>query len=166
MGIKHERDTRNTAFVYVRYAACLSAISCDSHSCLAFSSSLFPLSSLRLRFVILAGCPRPNSLSSAPVSRINVLRFQGFMNSNNGSQTSTTTRYSPTQRSRVPSIHWLFRSNIPRKRASYISIDVQKRNFFGMGEIIGVITNVCSCSPDRKGLFSPLYHSRQKPYVL
>ncbi|KAJ3512340.1 hypothetical protein NLJ89_g3572 [Agrocybe chaxingu] len=45
------------------------------------------------------------------------------------------------QRSRIPSIHWLFRSNIPRKRTSYISIDVQKRNFFGMGEIIGVLTN-------------------------
>ncbi|KAF8960879.1 hypothetical protein BDZ97DRAFT_1831239 [Flammula alnicola] len=45
------------------------------------------------------------------------------------------------QRSRVPSIHWLFRSNIPRRRASYISPDVHKRNFFGMGEIIGVITN-------------------------
>ncbi|KAF8895884.1 hypothetical protein CPB84DRAFT_1815939 [Gymnopilus junonius] len=63
------------------------------------------------------------------------------MNSSNGSQRNTTTRYSPTQRSRVPSIHWLFRSNIPRKRASYISLDVQKRNFFGMGEIIGVIAN-------------------------
>lgn len=48
----------------------------------------------------------------------------------------------PTPRARIPSIHWLFRSNIPRRRASYLAPDIQKRNFFGMSEIIGVITNV------------------------
>lgn len=47
-----------------------------------------------------------------------------------------------TPRQQVPSMHWLFRSNIPRRRASYISPDIHKRNFFGMGDIIGVITNV------------------------
>ncbi|KAF5325469.1 hypothetical protein D9619_009745 [Psilocybe cf. subviscida] len=41
----------------------------------------------------------------------------------------------------IPSIHWLFRSNIPRRRASYLAPDIRKRNFFGMGEIIGVLTN-------------------------
>ena len=48
----------------------------------------------------------------------------------------------PQPRSRLPSIHWLFRSNIPRRRTSYISTEVHKRNFFGMGEILGVITKV------------------------
>ncbi|PPQ77918.1 hypothetical protein CVT25_015393 [Psilocybe cyanescens] len=48
---------------------------------------------------------------------------------------------SQSHRSRIEPIQWLFRSNIPRRRTSYISVDVQKRNFFGMGEIIGVLTN-------------------------
>ena len=42
----------------------------------------------------------------------------------------------------IPSMHWLFRSNIPRKRSSYIATDIKKRNFFGMGEIVGVLANV------------------------
>ncbi|KAF9045485.1 hypothetical protein BJ165DRAFT_1528347 [Panaeolus papilionaceus] len=46
-----------------------------------------------------------------------------------------------SQKSPIPSVHWLFRSNIPRRRASYIAPDIHKRNFFGMGDIIGVITN-------------------------
>ncbi|KAG5645153.1 hypothetical protein DXG03_006776 [Asterophora parasitica] len=40
----------------------------------------------------------------------------------------------------MPSIHWMFRSNIPRRRNSFLPPDIHKRNFFGMGEIIGVIT--------------------------
>ncbi|GLB39892.1 hypothetical protein LshimejAT787_0704020 [Lyophyllum shimeji] len=47
----------------------------------------------------------------------------------------------PASRSRVPSMHWLFRSNIPRRRNSFLPPDINKRNFFGMGEIVGVITN-------------------------
>ncbi|KAG5725197.1 hypothetical protein E4T56_gene10166 [Termitomyces sp. T112] len=46
-----------------------------------------------------------------------------------------------SSRSHVPSIHWLFRSNIPRRRSSFLPADIQKRNFFGMGEIVNVITN-------------------------
>ncbi|KAF9070138.1 hypothetical protein BDP27DRAFT_1221257 [Rhodocollybia butyracea] len=38
-------------------------------------------------------------------------------------------------------MHWLFRTNIPRRRSSYYPADIQKRNFFGIGEIVGVITN-------------------------
>ncbi|KAK7059143.1 hypothetical protein VNI00_001770 [Paramarasmius palmivorus] len=38
-------------------------------------------------------------------------------------------------------MHWLFRTNIPRRRASYIQPDIRRRNFFGVGEIIGVLTN-------------------------
>ncbi|KAF9267949.1 hypothetical protein L218DRAFT_970745 [Marasmius fiardii PR-910] len=38
-------------------------------------------------------------------------------------------------------MHWLFRTNIPRRRSSYYQPDIRKRNFFGMGEIIGVLTN-------------------------
>jgi hypothetical protein len=49
-----------------------------------------------------------------------------------------------TQRSEsyIPSLHWLFRSNIPHRKASHLSPDIKKRNFFGMGEIITVLTNV------------------------
>ncbi|KAF7366723.1 hypothetical protein MSAN_00930400 [Mycena sanguinolenta] len=38
-------------------------------------------------------------------------------------------------------VHWFFRSNIPRRRTSFLPADMQKRNFFGLGEIVGVITN-------------------------
>ena len=39
-------------------------------------------------------------------------------------------------------LHWLFRSNIPRRRGTPMPTDVRKRNFFGIGEIIGVLANV------------------------
>lgn len=39
-------------------------------------------------------------------------------------------------------LHWLFRSNIPRRRGMPLPADVSKRNFFGIGEIIGVLANV------------------------
>ncbi|RPD53733.1 hypothetical protein L226DRAFT_469903 [Lentinus tigrinus ALCF2SS1-7] len=38
-------------------------------------------------------------------------------------------------------LHWLFRSNIPRRRGMPMPTDVRKRNFFGIGEIIGVLAN-------------------------
>ncbi|KAI8989619.1 hypothetical protein BD414DRAFT_484704 [Trametes punicea] len=38
-------------------------------------------------------------------------------------------------------LHWLFRSNIPRRRGTPMPTDVRKRNFFGLGEIIGVLAN-------------------------
>ncbi|EJF61846.1 hypothetical protein DICSQDRAFT_59695 [Dichomitus squalens LYAD-421 SS1] len=38
-------------------------------------------------------------------------------------------------------LHWLFRSNIPRRRGMPLPNDVRKRNFFGLGEIIGVLAN-------------------------
>ncbi|KAI0922952.1 hypothetical protein AcV5_009810 [Taiwanofungus camphoratus] len=38
-------------------------------------------------------------------------------------------------------LHWLFRSNIPRRRGMPLPADVSKRNFFGIGEIIGVLAN-------------------------
>ncbi|GBE83589.1 hypothetical protein SCP_0506440 [Sparassis crispa] len=38
-------------------------------------------------------------------------------------------------------LHWLFRSNIPRRRGMPLQADVNKRNFFGIGEIIGVLAN-------------------------
>ena len=41
-------------------------------------------------------------------------------------------------------LHWLFRSNIPRRRGMPMPNDVRKRNFFGIGEIIGVLVNVRS----------------------
>ena len=48
-----------------------------------------------------------------------------------------------SSRSRVPpAMHWLFRTNIPRHRNSYLPPDINKRNLFGMSEIVGVLTNV------------------------
>lgn len=44
-------------------------------------------------------------------------------------------------RNNMPSMHWLFRSNIPRRRNSYLPNEIHKRNFFGMGEILSVIIN-------------------------
>ena len=44
--------------------------------------------------------------------------------------------------SHISSFHWLFRSNIPRRRTSYLPPDINKRNFFGMGEIITVHASV------------------------
>ena len=44
-------------------------------------------------------------------------------------------------------LHWLFRSNIPRRRGMPMPADVRKRNFFGIGEIIGVLANVRSVCP-------------------
>ncbi|KAG6849714.1 hypothetical protein H0H93_006097 [Arthromyces matolae] len=52
-----------------------------------------------------------------------------------------TPQHPSSPRTRVPSIHWLFRSNIPRRRSSYLPPDIQKRNFFGMGEIVNVMAN-------------------------
>ncbi|KAF8651180.1 hypothetical protein AX16_004835 [Volvariella volvacea WC 439] len=43
--------------------------------------------------------------------------------------------------SKIPSVHWLFRSNIPRRRQSYLPTDIRKRNLFGMSDILGVLTN-------------------------
>ena len=39
-------------------------------------------------------------------------------------------------------LHWLFRSNIPRRRGLPMPNDVRKRNFFGVGEILSVLANV------------------------
>ncbi|KAH9942044.1 hypothetical protein B0H21DRAFT_751367 [Amylocystis lapponica] len=38
-------------------------------------------------------------------------------------------------------LHWLFRSNIPRRRGMPLPADINKRNFFGIGEILGVLAN-------------------------
>uniref|UniRef100_A0A8H7XTK5 AAA+ ATPase domain-containing protein n=1 Tax=Psilocybe cubensis TaxID=181762 RepID=A0A8H7XTK5_PSICU len=49
----------------------------------------------------------------------------------------------PRSKNPLAQIQWLFRSNIPHKRASYISLDPQGRNFFGMGmgDILGVVVH-------------------------
>ncbi|KAI0672428.1 hypothetical protein C8Q78DRAFT_1126375 [Trametes maxima] len=80
---------------------------------------------------------------------------------NNTSGNTVLARPGPTPRTRVLSppasrrqsmhttlgqgtpmqLHWLFRSNIPRRRGMSMPTDVRKRNFFGLGEIIGVLAN-------------------------
>lgn len=62
-------------------------------------------------------------------------------------QRTTSTKFTQrtsayAARSRADSIHWLFRTNIPRKPNQSFGSNIHKRNFFGMGEIIGVLTNV------------------------
>lgn len=48
---------------------------------------------------------------------------------------------SPSEHAR--DLHWLLRSNIPRRRRdAFHPSQAHQRNFFGMGEIIGVLTNV------------------------
>jgi hypothetical protein len=47
----------------------------------------------------------------------------------------------PRSNQTIP-IQWFFRSNIPRRRTSFLPADMQKRNFFGLGEIVGVLSNV------------------------
>ncbi|KAJ7291267.1 hypothetical protein C8J57DRAFT_1272083 [Mycena rebaudengoi] len=46
----------------------------------------------------------------------------------------------PRSNQTIP-IQWFFRSNIPRRRTSFLPADMQKRNFFGLGEIVGVLSN-------------------------
>ncbi|RXW20875.1 hypothetical protein EST38_g4981 [Candolleomyces aberdarensis] len=54
-------------------------------------------------------------------------------------------RKPPPPRVKIPEpVHWLFRTNIPRKRQSYIAASPRRRNFFGMGEVVGVLTNPAS----------------------
>ncbi|KAF8153053.1 hypothetical protein B0H34DRAFT_722079 [Crassisporium funariophilum] len=84
-------------------------------------------------------CPKP-TLDASSASYINLTRPEIYMTSTSGKLRKVAPQPQP-QRSRIPSIHWLFRSNIPRRRTSYLSPDIRKRNFFGMGEIIGVLTN-------------------------
>jgi len=53
---------------------------------------------------------------------------------------SNLTRYHNLYR--MPSMQWLFRSNIPRRRRSILGPNLQKRNLFGMGEVLSVLANV------------------------
>jgi hypothetical protein len=51
----------------------------------------------------------------------------------------------PTSHRRLSSLQWFFRpSSTSRRRRSLLPIDLHKRNFYGMGEIIGVLTSVSS----------------------
>ncbi|KAF8352054.1 hypothetical protein F5887DRAFT_11187 [Amanita rubescens] len=44
-------------------------------------------------------------------------------------------------RNDLPSMHWLFRSNIPRRRNSFLPNEIHKRNFFGMRDVLSVLLN-------------------------
>ncbi|KAJ3984032.1 hypothetical protein F5890DRAFT_1554448 [Lentinula detonsa] len=46
-----------------------------------------------------------------------------------------------TSQQTIGSMHWLFRTNIPRRRSSYYPSETRKRNFFGFGEIVSVLAN-------------------------
>ena len=71
-------------------------------------------------------------------------RFEidSFMSSTSNRKLYNQTLKPQTHRSksRFPSLE--FRNNIPRRRISYQLPNIDERNFFGMGEIIAVLTNV------------------------
>jgi hypothetical protein len=128
MEIKHSSTNRT----HVRCAHVRPPISCRSHFRHRPTTSIqYPTAlSTLLRFKVHV---RPSPF-------INPIRQGDCMSSSNRKLRKAAPQ--PQPRSRLPSIHWLFRSNIPRRRTSYISTEVHKRNFFGMGEILGVITKV------------------------
>ncbi|KAF7293019.1 hypothetical protein MIND_01201200 [Mycena indigotica] len=55
--------------------------------------------------------------------------------------TSRLRKTKSQSRTQSTPVQWLFRSNIPRRRTSFMPTDVQKRNFFGLGDIFGVLAN-------------------------
>ncbi|KAH9916916.1 uncharacterized protein B0H18DRAFT_938883 [Fomitopsis serialis] len=66
--------------------------------------------------------PRPRAYASSPPS----------------SRRQSLHTLGPTARLHV---QWLFRSNIPHRRGMPLPVDVKKRNFFGIGDILGVLAN-------------------------
>lgn len=106
-----------------------------------------------------SSAPVHHLLSSTTGSPDNMTRTGGPSNNHNAN-----TRLRPAQRARTysqsqsrlssvyrTSVHsssttlhlsWLFRSNLPPRRGMPLAVDVQKRSFFGVGEIIGVLANV------------------------
>jgi hypothetical protein len=107
--------------------------------------------------------PSPPVLHSSPCATGDMARTGSTSLNNNRvnrpSHQNATQRvrtYSQTQSRRSSmyraSIHsssttlhlsWLLRSNLPPRRGMPLPGDVQKRHFFGVGEIIGVLANVC-----------------------
>ncbi|KAJ7481494.1 hypothetical protein FB451DRAFT_129897 [Mycena latifolia] len=80
--------------------------------------------------------PRP-AHSTIETCGCSYFTTRGFMNSHSKLR---KVQPQPRPRSSIP-IHWFFRSNIPRRRTSFLPADMQKRNFFGLGEIVGVLAN-------------------------
>ncbi|KAF8556617.1 hypothetical protein OG21DRAFT_1506373 [Imleria badia] len=62
-------------------------------------------------------------------------------------KTSTRTQRNPSAGSsprapRADGIQWIFSSNLPHRRSSAaLSVDLNRRNFFGMSEVLGVLLN-------------------------
>ncbi len=65
------------------------------------------------------------------------------------SQSRRTSVYRTSVHGSSATLHlsWLFRSNIPSRRSTPLPADIQKRNFFGAREVIGVLANVRSQTP-------------------
>lgn len=62
-------------------------------------------------------------------------------------------------------VQWLFRSNIPHRRGMPMPVDVKKRNFFGIGEILGVLANVSLLHELHRDVAPHLDASRPKHYA-
>ncbi|KIK68285.1 hypothetical protein GYMLUDRAFT_35665 [Collybiopsis luxurians FD-317 M1] len=106
---------------------------------------------------VLLNVPHSPGLPSSPSQNASNTRLPGEKHSGSGPYNVLTPAYMPlatpdsnklrrsprhyTSQQTIGSMHWLFRTNIPRRRSSYYPSDAQKRNFFGIGEIVGVLTN-------------------------
>ncbi|KAI9056297.1 hypothetical protein FKP32DRAFT_1599023 [Trametes sanguinea] len=130
-----------------------------SNSRTVSSLSASPQASLPFSFHIVH---LPNYISSS-LAQSSIRRSRHIMTRRtvNSSGNTVLARAGPTPRARALSppasrrqsmhatfaqaspiqLHWLFRSNIPRRRGTPMPADVRKRNFFGLGEIIGVLAN-------------------------
>jgi hypothetical protein len=88
-----------------------------------------------------------------------------IMKSNSVASSKKAQTYSAARR-HSRSLHWLFRSNIPRRRNSSLPVDIRKRNFFGMGEIMQVLANVglsaVFCSPSHSQICIILSSPRKR----
>lgn len=132
-------------------ASCIHPTRPNTHSC---ANRYRPLTTSSLGLHLRSPSPgvimaRTGGTSSNTNIRINRPHPQ------NAAQRARTYSQSQSRRSSVyrTSIHsssttlhlsWLFRSNLPPRRGMPIPADIQKRTFFGVGEIIGVLANVSS----------------------
>lgn len=129
-----------------------------THGCALISGNLAlhcPSHSLNFLHIHLLVSPAPLFASLTPGSIPLLLLLHspaGLMNTNANAESSSSARLRslrPVSSNlnrhnlhRMPSMQWLFRTNIPRHRRSLLNPDLQKRNLFGMGEVLSVLANV------------------------
>ena len=104
-----------------------------------------PSSSSHLASLLMARVQPTASSSNTRLSRPHPTTAQRARTySQSQSRRSSVYRTSLHGSSATTSLHlsWLVRTSIPPRRGMVLPNDVQKRHFFGLGEIIGVLANV------------------------